>query len=135
MLMEEQQQTAPKPRGLKQNILIGVCAALVGFINGLFGAGGGMLVVVLLTKLIAQEQHRAQATAVAIMLPVSLISAVIYIFHGVVDWGILGLLCIGTVTGALLGAKVLHKFSSLWLKRIFGGLMIVSAVRMLWPLF
>ena len=120
---------------MTQKVVIGLGAVFVGLVNGLLGAGGGVLVVMLLARLLRLEQHRAQATAVAVMLPVSVVSAVVYGVRGTVDWGLLWPLCAGTVAGALLGAKALYKLSSVWLKRLFGALMIVSAVRMLWPLF
>ena len=119
---------------MAKNIATGLGAVCVGLVNGLLGAGGGALVVVLLSRSLKLEQHRAQATAVAVMLPVSAVSAVVYGARGSVDWGLLWPLSLGTVSGALLGAGALYRFSSVWLRRGLGALMLLSAVRMLWSL-
>ena len=62
-----------------KNIFLSVILGLIiGFINGFFGGGGGMVVVPLLTKHYKLEQKEAQATAIAVMLPICIASAIIY---------------------------------------------------------
>ena len=54
----------------------------VGAINGLFGGGGGMLVVPLFTVLMGLEEKRAHSSAILAILPLSLISGIIYLVRG-----------------------------------------------------
>ena len=81
-----------------KTILIG---AVTGFANGLFGSGGGTIVVPCMERFLGVEEHKAHATAIAIILPLSLLSIAFY------------------------------KVSGKWLHRIFGLFMIIAAVRMI----
>ena len=56
---------------------IAVLGLVTGFANGLFGSGGGTLVVPGMQKFLKVEQHKAHATAIAIILPLT-----VYIFQG-----------------------------------------------------
>ena len=116
---------------LKRENLISAAAGLaIGAVNGLFGAGGGMLAVPFLKKL-GFEQKAAHANAVAVILPISVISAVLYMYKDYVNLGD-SLIYIPTgVIGALLGTFALKKISPLWLKRIFGGFMVYAGIRLL----
>ena len=60
-----------------KKIYIVLFGALIGVINGFFGGGGGMVVVPLLTKMFGLEQKKAQATALFIILPISLVSSIV----------------------------------------------------------
>ncbi|MCL1786592.1 MAG: sulfite exporter TauE/SafE family protein [Defluviitaleaceae bacterium] len=104
---------------------------LIGFINGLFGAGGGALLVPALEKFAKYETHKAHATTVAVMLPLSALSAAVYIWGVEVDWRSLGWVSVGGVAGGLVGAKLLRKLSGLWLNILFGAFLIAGAVRMI----
>jgi len=116
---------------LKRENLISAAAGLaIGAVNGLFGAGGGMLAVPFLKKL-GFEQKAAHANAVAVILPISVISAILYMCKDYVNLGD-ALVYIPTgVIGALLGTFALKKIFSLWLKRIFGGFMVYAGIRLL----
>lgn len=103
---------------------------LIGLINGLFGAGGGMIAVPLLKKM-GLSQKQAHANAVAIILPITLLSALLYLLNGYVKLND-ALIYIPTgLLGALIGTYFLKKISPLWLKRIFGGFMVYAGVRLL----
>ncbi len=84
------------------------CGAAVGAANSLFGGGGGMIAVPLLQKT-GLEERRAHATAILLILPVSLVSFLFYIFRGVYDSGVLIPTAIGVTAGGFLGAKLLGK--------------------------
>lgn len=116
---------------LKRENLVSAAAGLaIGAVNGLFGAGGGMLAVPFLKKL-RFEQKAAHANAVAVILPISVISAVLYMYKDYVNLGD-ALIYIPTgVIGALAGTFALKKISPLWLKRIFGGFMVYAGIRLL----
>lgn len=102
---------------------------MVGFINGLLGAGGGMLAVPLLKKAGA-EQKQAHATSIALILPLCIFSATLYLINGKVAFSdAVGYLPAGTV-GAVIGAILLSKIKDSWLRKIFALFIIWSGVRM-----
>ncbi|MEE1330470.1 MAG: sulfite exporter TauE/SafE family protein [Acutalibacteraceae bacterium] len=114
----------------KNGIMTAVSGVLIGAVNGLFGAGGGMLAVPLLTKL-GLERKQAHANAVAVILPITVLSAFFYVFRGYVTVKESLVFIPGGVTGALIGTYCLKKISSVWLKRIFGAFMVYAGVRLL----
>ncbi len=108
------------------------CIAVVtGFANGLFGAGGGTLLVPAMERFLKVEAHKAHATAIAVILPLSVVSAVIYWRGGGVPLNILLYVSMGGVVGGYAGAKWLNKIPKRWLHRIFGGFMVFAAIRMI----
>jgi uncharacterized protein len=115
---------------LKQKTHFIVTGAVAGLLNGLFGAGGGVAVVPLLEHA-GIEARKSHATSIAIIAALSVVSAAFYLFNGKFDfWQALPYLPFGLV-GAVVGAKLLPKIPNKLLKRIFGGVMILSAIRLL----
>lgn len=120
---------------MKQNfkdIIISIGAGLfVGFANGFLGAGGGMLLVPILTLLLKMESKVAHSTAVFIIAPICLISGLTYLFKGVVDYSILLPVAIGTIIGGVIGTKILKNLKNDCINIIFWCVMILSGVIML----
>ncbi len=114
----------------KENLTTAASGLLIGGINGLLGAGGGMIAVPMLKKA-GLEQKEAHANAVAVILPITVLSAVLYIIKGYV--GIPDALpYVPTgIIGSVLGTMILKKISPVWLKRIFGAFMVYAGVRLL----
>ncbi len=104
--------------------------AVIGMVNALFGAGGGMLTVPKLKKM-GMSQKAAQANAISVILPITLISAILYLVRGDVKITDAFIYIPTGLIGALLGTFCLKKISSVWLKRIFGGFMIYAGVRLI----
>lgn len=104
-----------------------------GIINGLFGAGGGTLLVPALERFVPLETHKAHATTIAVILPLSVISAIIYTMSGQVEieWAKVGLVSLGGIVGGVIGAKCLKKISAAWLNILFGLFLGAGAIRML----
>lgn len=103
---------------------------LIGVINGLLGAGGGMIAVPMLKKA-GLEQKEAHANAVAIILPISILSAILYLYKGyVLIPDALPFIPTG-ILGSIVGTYFLKKISPVFLKKIFGGFMIYAGVRLL----
>ncbi|MBE6787767.1 MAG: sulfite exporter TauE/SafE family protein [Ruminococcaceae bacterium] len=118
-----------KPK-IKQNLLVGISGFAIGTVNGILGAGGGMLAVPFLKKL-GFSQKEAHQNAIAVILPITVISAVFYIIKGNVTVND-SLIYIPTgLLGALLGTYLLKKISPKWLKRLFGALMVYAGFRLL----
>ena len=106
------------------------CGVLIGGVNGFFGGGGGMICVPFLL-LLGLDGKKAHATAILIMLPISIASAIIYYSNGFVDFGIVAYVAIGSVIGAILGALLLKKMPTRALAFIFPIIMIMAGVRMI----
>lgn len=117
-----------------KNVLIAVGAGLtVGFINGFLGAGGGMVLVPILTLLLGLNSKVAHSTAVFVITPICLISGITYIIKGVVDWQILLPVAIGTVVGGIIGTFLLKNLKNdviniiFWCVMIFSGMFMIFA--------
>ena len=110
-----------------KKIIIGTTA---GFLNGLFGAGGGALVVPAAQRFLKVETHKAHATAVAVMLPLSVISLFVYARNIEPNWTVIMTLALAGSVGGFIGAKFLRKVPAKALRKIFGVFIITAAVRM-----
>ena len=106
---------------------------VTGFANGLFGSGGGTIVVPAMERFLKVEEHKAHATAIAVILPLSLLSLGIYLWKtGLGEvWQIAFWASVGGLVGGIVGAKLLGRISGIWLHRIFGAFMLAAAVRMI----
>lgn len=114
----------------KQNFTRAFLGIAIGFVNGILGAGGGMLAVPALQKL-GFSQKESHTNAIAVILPITLISAIFYILNGYVKLKSSLIYMPTGLLGALLGTYFLKKISGKWLKRIFGILMIYAGIRLL----
>lgn len=107
---------------------IGVAA---GVLNGLFGSGGGTVVVPAMEKFLSVPVKKAHATAIAIILPLSVVSVFIYLKGVSVDIKTVAAVSVGGVLGGYVGAVLLQKLTGKWIHRIFGAFMIAAALRMI----
>lgn len=112
---------------------VGAAGTLIGIINVLLGAGGGLLAVPILKKC-GLTQKQAQANAVAVILPLTIISFIIYTKKQYVNFLDSLWIIPFAVLGGLIGTFVFQKLSSTILKKIFGIFMIWAGLRMLWKL-
>lgn len=102
----------------------------IGATNALFGAGGGMICVPYLKKS-GLSVKKAHATSVAVILPISFISACVYYFRGSIDISQCLLYIPGGLLGAAAGALILKKAPDFLMKKLFALLIIYSAIKML----
>ncbi len=112
----------------KKEILIGI---LTGFLNGLFGAGGGSVVVPALEKFLNIDEKRSHSTAILIILMMSVVSSVTYIRKGFFDPKLWLLVSVGGIAGGFVGAKLLKKIPKKWLKILFGAVISATALKMI----
>ena len=114
---------------MKKKVITCVLGLITGIVSALLGAGGGMIAVPSLKKagLSAKEAH---ANAVAVILPIALLSAILYLINGRMEISDVLPFLPGGLIGAYLGTLILKKISPLWLVRIFGGFMVYLGVRM-----
>lgn len=115
-----------------------VLASLTGFsaglVNGLLGAGGGIIAVWGLGRMLRRRGASGRdvfANALAVMLPLSLVSLFGYGSGGTVDYRELGTLVLPAIVGGLCGALVLDRIRVDWLKLIFSAVVVYSGLNML----
>lgn len=113
-------------------IIFLICIGLLaGFLSGILGIGGGVVMVPLLL-LIGFSQYQAQGTSLAAMLPpVTLLAALQYSKAGHVDWNLALVISATFIIGGFLGSKIAIVIDEKLLKRIFGVLMLFIAVKMI----
>lgn len=104
---------------------------LVGAANGLFGGGGGMIAVPLLQGALGFSDKCAHATAILIIAPVSLASAVIYIIKGFAIAELVIAVSVGATFGGLIGAQLLGALPKKAVNIIFIAVMFAAGARML----
>lgn len=107
--------------------------AAVGAANGLFGGGGGMIAVPLLSGAMNFEEKVAHATAILIIAPVSFAGAIAYIISGYALPHIFLPAAVGMTAGGAMGALLLSRLPLLAVKVIFVAVMFAAGVRMLLP--
>ena len=104
--------------------------ALTGLANGLFGAGGGMVAVSALTGLCKMPEKEAHASAICVILPLSLVSGAVYALKQSVDWNALIFAAPALTLGSFLGARLLGKLKAKWVNIAFSVLMLITGVWM-----
>lgn len=103
---------------------------VAGILNGLLGAGGGMVIVPMLEKS-GLKPARAHATSIAVIVPLCILSAALYLINGSLSFkDALPFLPAGFI-GAFAGAKLLSHIPDALLRRIFGLFMLYAAWRLL----
>ncbi len=120
--------TAPNK---KQKVGLHIVTFFAGVANGFFGGGGGMFLVPAFKFLGGMQQKESQATAMSVILPLSVISAGVYMFKGNNDFATSIPVSIGVLVGGVVGAFLLKKLSNKFLSLAFYILMIVAGIKLL----
>lgn len=133
MSIEVTASDVPRPGGLlRARLGRAVAVGLVaGFLSGLFGVGGGILIVPALVIAMKMDQRLAHGTSLAAVLPIAMSSTLGYSLEDKVDWPVAALLAGGAVFGAVVGTHVLHILPKRALAISFGVLLAATAVRLL----
>ena len=115
---------------LKNKIFLILTGVLTGFCNGFFGGGGGMVVVPMLTMLLNLHQKSAHATAIAIILPTTVISAIVSLINKNFDLTVGIPTGIGVFIGGIIGALLLKIINNKTLVKIFSVVMFIAGVKL-----
>lgn len=109
--------------------------ALIGLItgaaNGLFGSGGGTIAVPAMVHLLGAQEHKAHATAISVILPLTVVSSLYYISNGYADWGLTIKVVLGGLAGGYIGARLLNVCPENLLRKIFAVFMAAAGIRMI----
>ena len=125
---------------IESGTVYALTGAFTGFMSGVLGIGGGMIVVPALLFIfhhaneipVAVEMHMAAGSSLAIMIFTALSSVRAHHREGEILWGLYHRLWPGLIVGTILGALLADQLSTYWLKIIFGLLLLTIALKMLW---
>ena len=111
-------------------VLIGALAGLAG---ALLGVGGGIIMVPAFTKILGLEQKNAVATSLAIIVITAGIGTSYHITKKteLIDWKLVGFAAVAAAVAAWLGSDLMRSLSNVQLKRIFGVVLVLVGVQML----
>lgn len=109
-------------------LTIGIIA---GTASGFVGIGGGLIIVPALVYFLGLDQHTAQGTSLAMMLPpIGIMAAINYHSEDSIEWYYSGVLVITFIIGAWLGSKWSLKLSPAVVRLVFGGIMLYASITM-----
>ena len=113
-------------------ILYLILGLFAGTLSGLLGIGGAVIIIPILVFLFKMDQHMAQGTTLALMVPpIGLLAAWTYYKQGNVDFKIAGLICLGFFFGGLIGGTLAAHISDQLLRKIFGVLLLLISLKMI----
>lgn len=108
---------------------------LLGILSGLaastLGIGGGVIFVPALVVLFSFDQHIAQGTSLAIILPTAVVGTYLHAKRGRVHWRTAGLVALGGFIGGLAGSQLALALDGALLRRLFAALLVVIAYQMI----
>lgn len=104
---------------------------LAGLIGGLFGVGGGIVIVPLLVLAIGVAPKIAIGTSLAVIVPTAIMAAFRHHGLGNIDWKVAGIMALGSVIGAFAGASLTAYLSGDALRKGFAIFLLATSVRML----
>jgi len=106
-----------------------IAGGLAGVLNGLFGAGGGLVLVPLLGGWLGLEEKRAFATSIAIILPLSIVSYALFCLQGGNVWGDALPYLLGGIVGGALATRLFNRIPTVWLHRLFSLLLFYGGIK------
>ena len=115
----------------KQIILLIMVGVFGGVINGLFGAGAGLLLVPLITLVSKLDEKKVHATTLACVMFMCVASSVVFLINKQVDFKLTLWCFVGSLAGAILGTFLLQKFKNKIINLIFSCLLISAGVLMI----
>ena len=119
----------PMPEGIGRDAGILAVAALCGVASGMFGIGGGVLLVPLLGLCFAFSQHRAQGTSlIALIPPTGILALLAYSRQGFVSWKAGLLLIPGVFVGGIAGGMLAKKLHPRRMRQLFAVIMFALGI-------
>ena len=116
---------------MKRCIGSGISGAGAGALNGLLGAGGGMVLVPMLSGDSTFSEEEIFSSSIGIILPICIVS-LISGTGGPLPWHAAWPFLLGGIPGGILAGILSRKIPTLWLHRALGLLILYGGVRYLW---
>lgn len=116
---------------MKKKNSVGLCiaGAVAGGLNGLLGAGGGMMLIPLLSWIGGLEERELFPASVSMILPVCLVSLTLTPSLQTIPWGLTVKYLIGSAAGGILAGLLGSRIPTLWLHRLLGLLVLWGGIR------
>ncbi|BAO56655.1 sulfite exporter TauE/SafE family protein [Nonlabens marinus] len=114
-------------------LLLLLLGLIAGFLSGSVGVGGGVVMVPLAIWFLGYTQHQAQGLSLAVLaVPVTFIAAYTYHTSGhQLDWRYALVIAVAFVVGGYLGSKIAVDLNQQMLKKIFGAILLIVAIKMI----
>jgi uncharacterized membrane protein YfcA len=126
---EDRLSRPPVPISQRRRIAVAVAiGVLSGFVAGLFGVGGGILIVPALVLVLGMDQRLAHGTSLAAIVPIAVGGVVGYVWSSSVDWAAVVILVGGAALGAVAGTRALHRLPQRVLRVVFSLYLLATAV-------
>ncbi|MCS3842817.1 sulfite exporter TauE/SafE family protein [Microbacterium sp. AK031] len=122
------EELAPRIRGPRAYLIFVLIGLVAGLLSGLFGVGGGTVIVPLLVLLLSFDQRLAAGTSLAAIVPTASVGVISYAASGAVAWIPAIILAAGAVIGAQVGTRLLPRISQSALRWGFVGFLVVVIV-------
>jgi uncharacterized membrane protein YfcA len=116
---------------LKTNLKTAAAGAITGIVNGLFGAGGGMILIPLLTRFTDLSDAEIFPASISIILPMCIISLFVSSISQPLPWSTALPYLIGSALGGVLAGKFGKNIPTVWLHRGLGLLILYGGLRYL----
>lgn len=117
---------------LSSVLILVTIGVLAGALSGFVGVGGGIIMVPALVWMLGYSQHQAQGTSLAVlMLPVVALAVWNYHKEYPIDFKAVGVIAVAFVAGSWMGSKGALALSPEMVKKVFGGLMIIAALKLI----
>lgn len=113
-------------------LILALTGIMAGFLGGMVGVGGGIIMVPALVYLLHQSQQSAQGTSLAVlMIPVSAVAVYNYYKGGQVNFKYALVIAAFFLVGSYFGSKLALRIDQTLVRRLFAGFMIAVAIKML----
>lgn len=110
-------------------LFIGICA---GFLSGMVGIGGGIVIVPMLVYFLGFDQHTAQGTTLFMFLfPIGILGVMNYYNKGNVDMKIAAVICITFILGSYFGSKLALSIDKTAITKVFGVIFLIISLKMI----
>ena len=109
----------------------GTIGILAGLISGMFGAGGGLVLLSIFLHVLKLEEKEARATTIASILPMAITTGIFYFNNNLIDWNLAIKCAVGGIVGVVIGTKLLRVLSNTVLRVIFIVFLVYVAYKLI----
>lgn len=121
-----------KPMTLSILLILLAVGLAAGFLSGMVGIGGGIIIVPVLVYFLGFTQHQAQGTTLFMfLLPIGILGVMNYHKQGFVDYKTALIICSTFIFGSYFGSKLSISLDQKTVKQIFGAIIIIMGAKML----
>ena len=112
-----------------KKIIIGI---LAGMVSGLFSTGGGLILLPSFIHILKLNQIEARATTIMCVLPIVIVTSIVYAKNNYIDWKIALMVATGGIIGSFIGSKILDKIPLNLLRIMFIIFLLYMGIRMIY---